>query len=111
VPLIKLELINHVDFMKTKILDPDEKVRAATCKVYSQIDYETALHHVSENQLRAVAGRSLDKKVWSRLNSSTFFLLNTWRTQRIVRTEALNSVGKLFSLAYPEMYVFHPTRF
>jgi sister-chromatid-cohesion protein PDS5 len=27
-----------------------------------------------------------------------------------VRTEALNSVGRLFSLAYPEMYVFHPTR-
>lgn len=27
-----------------------------------------------------------------------------------MRTEALNSVGKLFSLAYPEMYVFHPTR-
>ena len=28
-----------------------------------------------------------------------------------MRTEALNSVGKLFSLAYPEMYVFNPTRF
>ena len=27
-----------------------------------------------------------------------------------MRTEALNSVGKLFSLAYPEMYVFHLTR-
>ena len=25
--------------------------------------------------------------------------------QRIVRAEALNSLGKLFSLAYPEMYV------
>ena len=55
-----------VEFLKTKILDPDEKVRAATCKVYSQIDYETALHHVSESQLRAVAGRGLDKKVRSR---------------------------------------------
>ena len=67
-PFIKLEFINHVDFLKTKILDPDEKVRAATCKVYSQIDYETALHHVSESQLRAVVGRGLDKKVWSRLS-------------------------------------------
>ena len=27
-----------------------------------------------------------------------------------MRTEALNSVGKLFSLAYPEMYVFHLMR-
>jgi hypothetical protein len=45
------------------MLDPDEKVRAAACKVYSQLDYETALHHVSEAQLRAVAGRGADKKV------------------------------------------------
>ena len=66
--MIRLELISYIDFLKIKILDPDEKVRAATCKVYSQIDYETALHHVSESQLRAVAGRGLDKKVWSRLS-------------------------------------------
>jgi hypothetical protein len=44
-------------------MDPDEKVRAAVCKVYSQLDYETALHHVSEAQLRLVAGRGVDKKV------------------------------------------------
>lgn len=66
VPLVRLELINHADFLTTKILDPDEKVRAATCKVYSQLDYEAALHHVSESQLRGIAGRFLDKKVWSR---------------------------------------------
>lgn len=46
-----------------KIFDPEEKIRAAVCKVYSQLDYETALHHVSEAQLRAVAGRGVDKKV------------------------------------------------
>ena len=46
-----------------KLLDPDDKVRATTCKLYSQLDYETTLHHVSEEQLRHVAGRSLDKKV------------------------------------------------
>jgi hypothetical protein len=48
-----------------KLLDPDEKVRAAVCKLYSQLDYETALHHVSEAQLRRVAERGLDKKVTS----------------------------------------------
>jgi len=47
-----------------KLLDPDEKVRAAVCNVYSQLDYETALHHVSETQLRAVAGRGVDRKVY-----------------------------------------------
>ncbi|KAH7910374.1 armadillo-type protein [Hygrophoropsis aurantiaca] len=72
------------DMLRQKLLDPDEKVRAAVCKVYSQLDYETALHHVTEAQLRSVAGRGMDKK-----NS--------------VRIEAMNSLGKLYSLAYPEI--------
>ncbi|KAI0251942.1 armadillo-type protein [Lactifluus subvellereus] len=70
--------------LSAKLLDPDEKVRAAVCKLYSQLDYETALHHVSELQLRRVADRGLDKK-------------------HAVRIEALNSIGKLYSLAYPEI--------
>lgn len=52
-----------VEALNAKLLDPDEKVRAAVCKLYSQLDYETALHHVSELQLRRVAERGLDKKV------------------------------------------------
>ena len=52
-------------------MDPDEKVRAAACKLYSQLDYEAALHHVSEAQLRTVAGRGMDKKV-SSLNCRCF---------------------------------------
>ncbi|KAG0700591.1 armadillo-type protein [Suillus ampliporus] len=72
------------ELMRLKLLDPDEKVRAAVCKVYSQLDYETALHYVSEDQLRSIAGRGMDKK-----NS--------------VRVEALNSLGKLYSTAYPEI--------
>ena len=52
------------DALSTKFLDPDDKVRAAVCKVYSQLDYETALHHVSEAQLRVVAERGLDRKVF-----------------------------------------------
>ncbi|KAI6134781.1 armadillo-type protein [Pisolithus croceorrhizus] len=70
--------------LRLKLLDPDDKVRAAVCKVYSQIDYETALHHVSTSQLRAVAGRGMDKK-------------------HTVRVEALNAIGKLYALAYPEI--------
>ncbi|KAF9482670.1 hypothetical protein BDN70DRAFT_399452 [Pholiota conissans] len=72
------------ELLKAKIYDPDDKVRAAACKIFSQLDYEGALHHVSEEQLRAVAGRGLDKK-------------------RSVRVEALNSIGKLYSLAWPEI--------
>ncbi|KAF8726601.1 hypothetical protein AX14_007667 [Amanita brunnescens Koide BX004] len=70
--------------LRTKLLDPDEKVRAAACKVFSQLDYETALHHVSERQLRAVAERGADKKP-------------------AVRNEALNTLGKLYRVAYPEI--------
>ncbi|KAF7975521.1 hypothetical protein HWV62_9337 [Athelia sp. TMB] len=70
--------------LHTKLFDPDDKVRAAVCKVYSQMDYEMALHHTTEEQLRAIAGRGLDKK-------------------NLVRVEALNCVGKLFSIAYPEI--------
>lgn len=52
-----------LELLKHKIHDPEEKVRAAACKVYSQIDYEAALHHVSVDQLHAVAERGMDKKV------------------------------------------------
>ena len=76
--------------------------------MYSQLDYEAALHHVSESQLRGVAGRGLDKKVY--LFELYISWLNTRYMQRIVRAEALNSVGKLFSLAYPEMYVLSSSR-
>ena len=59
------------EMLNAKVMDPDEKVRAAACKLYSQLDYEAALHHVSEAQLRAVAGRGKDKKV-SSLNYCCF---------------------------------------
>jgi sister-chromatid-cohesion protein PDS5 len=46
-----------------KILDPDDKVRAAVCKLYGALDYETAAHHVEKEQLMLVADRCKDKKV------------------------------------------------
>ncbi|KAF7430453.1 hypothetical protein PC9H_006160 [Pleurotus ostreatus] len=62
------------DALNSKLFDPDEKIRGAVCKLYSQLDYETALHHVSDKQLK-----------------------------HYVRSEALTALGKLFSLAYPEI--------
>ncbi|KAJ7207075.1 armadillo-type protein [Mycena pura] len=70
--------------LKDKLFDPDEKVRAAVCRVYSQLDYETALHHVGVDQLRTVAERGMDKK-------------------HSVRVEALRALGQLYALAYPEI--------
>ncbi|KAH7345730.1 cohesin-associated protein Pds5 [Rhizoctonia solani] len=70
--------------LKGKFMDPDDKVRAAVCKLFSQIDYEAALHHVTTSQLEELAGRCLDRKP-------------------AVRHEAFNSIGRLYSLAYPEI--------
>lgn len=81
---MSFSIFSILESLHVKLFDPDEKVRIAVCKVYSQLDYEMALHHTTETQLRAVAGRGLDKK-------------------HHVRVEALSSIGKLYSLAYPEM--------
>ncbi|KAK1222320.1 Sister chromatid cohesion protein pds5 [Marasmius sp. AFHP31] len=67
-----------------KLMDPDEKVRAAVCKLYSELDYETTSHHVSSQQLKAVIARVADRKV-------------------IVRQAAATSVARLYSLAHPEV--------
>lgn len=45
------------------MVDGDDKVRAAVCKVYGHLDYEAALHHVSVEQLKQLADRMLDRKV------------------------------------------------
>jgi sister-chromatid-cohesion protein PDS5 len=44
-------LTRDAGHMNEKLFEPDEKVRAAVCKVYSQLDYEAALHYVSVDQL------------------------------------------------------------
>lgn len=54
---------SYAEALKIKFMDPDDKVRAAVCKLFSQIDYEAALHHVAKSQLEALAGRCLDRKV------------------------------------------------
>ena len=59
----KQGFISLQEALQAKLLEADEKVRAAVCRLYTQIDYETALHHVSVQQLKNVAGRGLDKKV------------------------------------------------
>jgi sister-chromatid-cohesion protein PDS5 len=46
-----------------RIHDADERVRAAICKVIGSLDFETALHHISQETLKAVGGRMSDKRV------------------------------------------------
>lgn len=49
--------------MVDRVQDSEEKVRSAICRVFGQLDYETALHHVNVQTLRAIGGRMSDKKV------------------------------------------------
>jgi sister chromatid cohesion protein PDS5 len=53
----------YPEALQTKLLDGDEKIRATTCRLYLQLDYETALHHVSKSQLESLADRGADRKV------------------------------------------------
>ncbi|KAK4687777.1 sister chromatid cohesion protein PDS5, partial [Tremellales sp. Uapishka_1] len=89
-------LIHHPDLRQDlqvdlidRISDPDEKVRAAICKVIGSLDYETALHHVNEKTIRAVGGRISDKK-------------------SVVRVEALAALSRLWNLAYSEIEAGDP---
>ncbi|EST07987.1 Armadillo-type fold [Kalmanozyma brasiliensis GHG001] len=70
--------------LEAKLLEPDERVRAATAKMLGSLDYETALHHVEKSVLLKLADRCKDKKM-------------------LVRKESLEAVGKLFDMAYSEI--------
>ncbi|CAO1625621.1 unnamed protein product [Jaminaea pallidilutea] len=73
-----------VPYVQAKVQDPDERVRAAVAKVIGGLDFETALHHIDRNLLVSLAERLRDRKV-------------------AVRHEAQEGLGRLFSLAYPEI--------
>ncbi|KAG0267491.1 hypothetical protein BG011_004525 [Mortierella polycephala] len=67
-----------------KLVDPDEKVRAAVCRTIGEFDYETSLHHIQKNTLIQVGHRCRDKK-------------------KSVSKEAIKTLSVLYSQAYPEI--------
>lgn len=73
-----------VPLIEQKLLEPEERVRAAMAKTIGSLDYETALHHLDKSVLIKVADRCRDKRP-------------------IVRKEALDAVGRLFDMAYSEI--------
>ncbi|KZT61710.1 cohesin-associated protein Pds5 [Calocera cornea HHB12733] len=84
-------LLNHPeqrveaeDILRRKLLDPDEKVRVAACKVCSRLDYEIVLQHISVDTLKVIGGRTLDKKA-------------------VVRQEAAVCLAKLYRSAYAHL--------
>lgn len=73
-----------IPVLTQKLLDPDERVRTIAARVLGSMDYETALHRTPKSLLEALAERCMDKK-------------------RTVRENAMNALGRLFHLAYPEI--------
>lgn len=69
--------------LEKKFLDPDEKVRLATTKLFSQLD-ATAAANVSKELLLQLASRCKDKKI-------------------SIRLEAIMALGKLFKTMYSEI--------
>jgi sister-chromatid-cohesion protein PDS5 len=80
-PTLRKELAETLDL---KLEDPDDRVRVAVCKAYARLDYESLLHTVDIAHLKRLAERIKDKKP-------------------NVRSEALATLGKLYSVALPEI--------
>nr|XP_019008459.1 uncharacterized protein I206_07018 [Kwoniella pini CBS 10737]OCF47240.1 hypothetical protein I206_07018 [Kwoniella pini CBS 10737] len=75
--------------LRDRIHDSDERIRAAICKIVGSLDYETALHHISLDTLKEIAGRMSDKKA-------------------SVRSESTSALAKLWNLAYSEIESSNP---
>ncbi|KAG0238358.1 hypothetical protein BGW42_005591 [Actinomortierella wolfii] len=72
------------DCLMEKVIDTEEKVRAATCRILGELDYETSLHHVTKEVLEQVGHRCRDKK-------------------KSVSHEAIKTLSILYNQAYPEI--------
>ncbi|MBW0491031.1 hypothetical protein O181_030746 [Austropuccinia psidii MF-1] len=70
--------INKV--LKAKLVDPDEKVRCETCKLFQELEFELILHHIDTVVLKTLGGRIEDRKP-------------------SVQQEALRALGRLYNLA------------
>ncbi|EPQ30988.1 uncharacterized protein PFL1_01177 [Pseudozyma flocculosa PF-1] len=89
-------LINHPELrgdltpiLEQKLLEPDERVRAAMAKTLGSLDYETALHHVDKRVLIKLVDRCKDKKA-------------------NVRRAAMEASGKMFDMAFSEIESHDP---
>ncbi|KAI7878695.1 ARM repeat-containing protein [Lichtheimia hyalospora FSU 10163] len=72
------------EYLKARLLDPEEKVRAAVCRVIGEMNLDHVIDHVDMKLLQEIAERCKDKK------SS-------------VRKAAMSTLGSLYSAAYPRI--------
>lgn len=95
------------DILHSKLVDPDEKVRAAACAAFQHVDYEAALHSFGLDLLQSLGERIQDRKVSQTLRDRV-------RTtepvlQHAVQKEALHSLSRLYNQAFGEMWEALPS--
>lgn len=49
--------------LKDRLVDPDDKIRAAACAAFATVDYESALHAFDKNTLQSLSQRIQDRRV------------------------------------------------
>lgn len=102
---LALILIPPTAAIAEKLNDVDDKVRGAVCKMLGSLDYETAAHHVTLETMRALGERLLDRKVARFPVTPQEYTLIEPRFQLSVCEEAFKGLGRLYDLAYPQMFV------
>lgn len=73
-----------IDGLLTRLVDTDEKVRLAACRVIENIDYSTAKKRLTKTLIKTYSERCRDKK-------------------QATQEAALKHIGKLFDLAYSDI--------
>ena len=61
-----------IEYLKARLLDPEEKVRAAVCRVIGEMNLDHVIDHVDMKLLQEIAERCKDKKVT--LDSRTAYI-------------------------------------
>ncbi|KAG4301494.1 hypothetical protein PCK1_002420 [Pneumocystis canis] len=77
-----------VDGILTKHVDIDEKIRMIVCKMIGSLDYHMICERIPSSILEALSDRCKDRK-------------------HIVRIEAMHCLGKLYDMAYNDMYIVY----
>lgn len=71
----RCQILNtFIEYLKARLLDPEEKVRAVVCRVIGEMNLDHVIDHVDIKLLQEIAERCKDKKVGCWLGSYLYIL-------------------------------------
>lgn len=68
------DIYTFIEYLKARLLDPEEKVRAVVCRVIGEMNLDHVIDHVDIKLLQEIAERCKDKKVGCWLGSYLYIL-------------------------------------